>query len=192
VGFSVLFAIATGYTGLFGGADLLAFVVVGLLNPIAPITVFRPILFEPILYPLTVISNSAILSASGVVIVLVYNLSLGGSRAFFDGYSGASSWMKAILLMTGIRKDITKLKGPPFEYPLEAVSEEGVITLILKPDLSDDATASNTFNKLRSMGRSRVWVSYSLPFLLVLGMGYLSSVIFGDFGLYIMSLIIHI
>ena len=191
VGFSILFALAAGYTGLFGGADLLAFVVIGLLNPIAPFAVFKPMLFTPVLYPLTVISNSAMISASGVIIVLIYNLSSLRGSAFFEGYSGASGWRKAILLMTGISKEIAKVKGPPFEYPLETVNEEGVITLLLKPDLSDDANASNTFNRLRSIGRNRVWVAYSLPFLLVLGVGYVSSIIFGDFGLYIMSLFIH-
>ncbi len=191
VGFSIVFALATGYTGLFGGADLLAFVVIGLLNPIAPFAVFKPMLFTPILYPLTVISNSAMISASGVIIVLMYNLGLRGGSAIFEDYSGVTSWRKAILLMTGIRKDIAKVRGPPFEYPLEAINEEGVITLLLKPDLSDDADASNTFNRLRSLGRRQVWVAYSLPFLLVLGVGYVSSIIFGDFGLYIMSLFIH-
>jgi len=191
VGFSVLFALVTGYTGLFGGADLLAFVVIGLLNPIAPLALFQPILYTPILYPLTVISNSAMISASGVFLVLIYNLSSRGGNMIFEGYSEVTSLRKVILMMTGLRKDITKVRGPPFEYPLEAVNEVGTVKLILKPNLSDDADASNTFNRLRSIGRRHVWVAYSLPFLLVLGVGYVSSIIFGDFGLYIMSLFIN-
>lgn len=191
VGFSVLFAFAAGYVGFFGGADLLAFVVVALLNPVAPLAMFEPRLFTPILFPLTVISNSVMIGASGVFIVLIYNLSLRGESPLFDGYSGASSWRRAILLMTAIRKDVEKVRGPPFEYPLEAVGEDGAITLILRPDLSDDAGASSTFSRLRSMGRRRVWVAYSLPFLLVLGVGYLSSIILGDIALFVVSSFIH-
>jgi hypothetical protein len=191
VGFSVLFALAGGYTGLFGEADLLALIVITMLNPTAPIALFKPMLYTPILIPLTVITNSAILSVSGIIIILIYNIRTPKENALFEGYSGANSLKKIILLMTGMRKDLEKVRGPPFEYPLEAVNGEGVITLLLKPDFSDDANASNTFTLLRSMGRSRVWVAYSLPFLLMLALGYVSSIIFGDFGLYIMSLFIH-
>ncbi len=187
VGFSALFALAAGYVGFFGGADLLAFVVVGLLNPVAPFAAFEPVLFAPVLFPLTVISNSVMIGASGVFLVLLYNLTSQRGASLFVGYSGAGGWRRVLLMMTGIRKDVGDVRGPPFEYPLEKVGEDGTVSLILRPDLSDDAGAVRTFSRLRSMGRMRVWVAYSLPFLLVLGVGYVCSILLGDLALYIVS-----
>ena len=187
VGFSVLFAALTGYVGFFGGADLLAFVVMGLLNPVAPSTGFEPLMFTPIFFPLTVISNSVMIGASGAIFVLVYNVSTSKGGDLFSGYVGLSSWGRMLLLLTGIRKDVEKVRGPPFEYPLEAIGEDGNVSLVIRPNLTDDTGASTTFSRIRSMGRRRVWVSYSLPFLLILGVGYVSSILLGDFALYIVS-----
>jgi hypothetical protein len=36
-----------------------------------------------------------------------------------------------------------------------------------------------------------VWVAYSLPFLFVLGVGYISAILLGDIGIYIVSIFIH-
>ena len=186
-GFSVLFALLAGYVGFFGGADLLAFIVMGLLNPVAPSTGFEPLIFTPIFFPLTVISNSVMIGASGVIVVLVYNVSTSKGEGLFEGYVDVSGWRRVLLLLTGIRKDVEKVRGPPYEYPLEVIGDDKTVSLILRPDLADDAGASKTFSRLRSMGRKRVWVAYSLPFLFVLGLGYISSILLGDFALYIVS-----
>jgi len=191
VGFLTVFAFLTGYLGFFGGADLLAFIVIGLLNPVTPYTGFEPLIFSPVFFSLTVISNSVLIGASGVIVVLIYNLTPSRKDGLFHGYVALKGWRRILLLLTGIKKDVETIRGPPYEYPLEKIGEGGAISIILRPNLADDAGASETFRKLRSMGRTRVWVSYTLPFLLVLGVGYLSSIIFGDFALWFFSLFIY-
>jgi prepilin signal peptidase PulO-like enzyme (type II secretory pathway) len=191
VGFSTVFALLTGYLGFFGGADLLAFIVMGLLNPVTPFIGFKPLIFSPIFFPLTVISNSVLIGATGVIVVLIFNLTTSRNEGLFHGYVTPSGWKRVILLLTGVNKDAEAVRGPPYEYPLERIGEGDAIYLIVRPNLMDDAGASETLNKLRSMGRTRIWISYSLPFILVLGAGYLSSIMLGDLTLWFVSWFIH-
>jgi hypothetical protein len=185
LGFSIAFSLLAGYLGFFGGADLLAFVTIGILNPVPPQFGFDPVLFHPVLFPLSVISNAVMIAASSVLIVLVVNISTTRNR--FEGYTPMSSFTKLILLLTGRRKEIGNIKGPPFEYPLEKINEDGSITLFIRSNFFDDKAASDTFNELKSRGRSNIWVSYGLPFLLFLVLGYFSALIFGDFAMWIVS-----
>lgn len=83
------------------------------------------------------------------------------------------------------------IRGPPYEYPLEKIGEEGMVSLVVRPDIGDDEGASKTLRRLREMGRKTVWVSYSLPFLLILGVGYLSVIVFGDIALWLVSHFVH-
>ncbi len=188
VGFSLVFALFSGYLGFFGGADLLAFVAIALLNPTTPEVGLTPLVFPPVLFPLTVISDSILIGASTALVVLVVNLGSSRRMGLFEGYPKVGLGTKFLLLLTGRSKELSKVRGPPFEYPLEKLNEDGSVGIHVRPDLSDDAAAIETLNKLRSSGRGRVWVSYSLPFLLILGLGYLCAVVFGDFSLWIVSI----
>ena len=47
IGFSTAFSLLAGYLGFFGGADLLAFIVIGVLNPIPPQVGFESRLVPP-------------------------------------------------------------------------------------------------------------------------------------------------
>jgi len=190
VGFMVIFALLAGHLGLFGEADLLAFVVVGLLNPAAPTLGHQPILFNPFFFPLSVISNAVLIGASGAVVILLYNLRYKRSQ-LFNGYVGASHSTRLLLLFTGVRRRLDSIRGPPYEYPLEKIGEEGMVSLVVRPDIGDDEGASKTLRRLREMGRKTVWVSYSLPFLLILGVGYLSVIVFGDIALWLVSHFVH-
>jgi len=185
VGFSAIFSLLTGYLGFFGGADILAFIVISFLNPVTPQVGFNLILFRPLLFPLSVITNSVLIAASSVFVVLVVNIAT--TRNHFEGYTPTSPFTKIILLLTGRRKEICNVKGPPFEYPLEKINEDGSVSLFIRSNFLDDKAASDTFYELKSRGKSHVWVSYGLPFLLFLTIGFFSALILGDFTLWIVS-----
>lgn len=185
------FALLTGYLGLFGGADLIAFVVLGLLNPASPLLFFKTVGFVPVIFPITVISNSIFIASTGVFAAFFHNLVTSRGRNLFHGYTTFSIWKKIVLFFTGLNKEINSIRGPPFEYPLEKIGENDTISLMLMPNFSDDIEASETLKKLRLMGRLRLWVSYSLPFILILEIGYLSSIVFGDFALWFLRWLIH-
>jgi archaeal preflagellin peptidase FlaK len=191
LGFSIGFPIIIGYLGLFGGADLLAIIVIGLLNPVTPGLNFQTPLISSIIFPLTVISNSVIIAASGIIAVLVYNIMNVSTTKFFQGYLPISPWRRIVLFCTGLNKEINSIRGPPFEYPLEKIGEDNTISLILMPDFNDDAGAVDTIRRLRAMNRERLWVSYSLPFLFVLALGYLISIFVGDITLWIVGFFMY-
>ena len=191
LGFSLGLSIVTGYLGLFGGADLLAIVVIGLLNPITPTLNINIPLTPAVIFPLTVLSNSALIGASGIIIVFFYNMIHVRDETIFQGYEPISIWWRIVIFFTGLNKKIDNIRGPPFDYPLEKVGESNTISLLIMPNFSDDNGALETIQKLRSMNRERLWVSYSLPFLLILGIGYISATLFGDFILSIVIWFIH-
>ena len=92
-------------------------------------------------------------------------------------------------MLAGKKVDLSKIRGPPFQYPLEKIDSEGKISIILRPDFMADTEAISTLKKLASAGRQKGWVSYTLPFLVFFLVGYITSVIFGDI---ILSVIIFV
>ena len=175
VGFSVIFGLLTGYLGLFGEADALAFVTLALLSPVPPVF-FTGSGFQSILMPLSVLSNSVLMAASLAVVVLGMNL-LDRGKGLFVGY-GSVSWVtKIILLFTGRRIRLDKVRGPPYEYPLEQING-GIVSLTLRPDISDDEKAVTVLKKLKDNGERiclgiLLYSLFSCPFTWILGYRFL-------------------
>ena len=57
-------------------------------------------------------------------------------------------------------------------------------------DIFDDEEANKAFRILREQGADRVWVSATLPYIVVLLVGYLISVFYGDIMFTIMSMLL--
>jgi prepilin signal peptidase PulO-like enzyme (type II secretory pathway) len=189
IGFSAALAIGGWFFSLFGEADLLAFLAISVISPTMPNLEMKPLLISPIFFPLSLISNTVLLAASSVFIVLSLNIT--GKRGWFEGYEGLSGAVKLGLLLTARRREIDSVKGPPFEYPLESVSEDGFIHVNLWPNISDDSKATETLRKLREKGRKHVWVTYTHPFLFILLLGYVTTILLGDISLWIVSKFIY-
>lgn len=191
--FSTVLAIALGYMGLFGGADAEAFVVLALIHP------YQPRGLEPVLgvvstvYPLTLFSNSALAGVSFALVLLVRNLVFASRKeSLFGCHVSDSWWRKLILMFTGLKISMDSVKGPPFQYPLElpAVGEGSTRRLVVLPDISDDEAARMIFQHLRDEGVEEVWVSHTLPFLMFITIGYISSLLLGDVALYVLRIIL--
>ncbi|MBS7637998.1 prepilin peptidase [Candidatus Bathyarchaeota archaeon] len=186
LGFTLLASTAItfliGYLGLFGGADFKALVVLSLLQPYPP-RVFKPHLgMVSGIYPLTVLSNSALLGASSALFQAFRNLyaAYRGSR-LFEGLGHESSWRKLMVLISGSKMNLNSIRGPPFHYPLETM-EEGVRRL-LSPFRMDDDEALKVFEEFRRAGASEIWISNTLPFIVFIMLGYLTSIFLGDIAL---------
>lgn len=185
--FMVLFALLSGYLGFFGGADLFAFMILGLLQPSTPRLVGSYMGFAPIFFPSTLISNSIVVAASASILVLLENLSSKDRDSQFSGHEAEPVWRKLVLLISARRVDISEVRGPPFQYPLEyRDSETNELKLQLRPDL-DDGRAIKIIEDLRGLNRPKIWVSHTLPFLFALLVGYIVSVTFGDVILSVIS-----
>lgn len=188
VAFMVVFALVSGYLGFFGGADLLAFVVLGLLQPVAPRLVGSYPGFAPLFFPLTLVSNSVLVGASSSVIVLLKNIASRGGGPLFSGHEREPFWRKLALIISARRVGVEGVRGPPYQYPVEYKDPNtGELRLRLRPELEDDDAAIKVFEGLKGSGRTRIWVSYTIPFLFVLTFGYIVSISFGDVALFLIS-----
>ena len=185
--FSAIVSFVLGYAGLFGGADVFAFIALALLNPFQPKGLNPYLGTVSIIYPLSLFSNSALAGVSFALILLLRNLLLTMSgKRLFEGYDSSPTWKKLVLMATGVRMDVGRVRGPPFQYPLEALSGDGHShrELIVMPDIQDDEGAEDVFRRLKEQGADEVWVSQTLPFLFFIFIGYIVTLVIGDIALY--------
>lgn len=180
VGFMAILSGVLWFFQLFGEADLLAFVALSIIHPRTPS--FRFIGYPPLLFSFTLIANSALSGLLSAFYTLALNLFLSTSVSLFEAHPGASMLTKLGLMFTGQYMTLEDIRGPPFEYPLEVRGE-----LLLRPDVWDDDKANKEFKVLREKGRQRVWVSATLPYIVVLFVGYLVSVLYGDIMFTVMT-----
>jgi hypothetical protein len=185
--FSTALSLLLGRIGLFGFADVEAFIVLSILNPV-PSSIIKPFfLVTTLIHPLTLFSNSALAGASFSIILLFTNFSkiLRGVK-LFEGQERNSTLGKMVLMVTGMKMNISKIKGPPFQYPLETITDEGR-SIIVMPDIQNDDAAYKIFKKLENAGVDAVWVSYTLPFLVFILIGYILTLVFGDLALFFLT-----
>ena len=173
VGLMAVLSSILWYFRLFGEADLLAFVALSIIHPRTP--GFGFIGYQPLLFSFTLIANSALTGLLAVFYTLASNLFLSTRVSLFEAHPEASTLTRFGLMFTGEYKALRDIRGPPFEYPLEVKGG-----LILRPDIWDDDKANNELRILREKGRERAWVSETLPYIVVLFVGYLISVFYGD------------
>jgi preflagellin peptidase FlaK len=190
--FSIIVSVVLGYFGLFGGADVEAFIALSLLNPVSP-RGYTPLLnIVSVIFPLSFFSNAAITGASFSLVLLSRNLLLvvRGKNLFMNHED--PWWKKIIVIITGVKVRLDTVRGPPFQYPLEVpgdVSGKGK-HLILVPNIHDDEAAERVFAKLREEGLEETWVSNTLPFLVFITIGYVMTIFLGDVALSILGKIL--
>lgn len=181
IGFMVILSGILWYLQLFGEADLIAFVTLAVIHPSTPD--YGYIGYRPILFSFTLVANSALSGLLTAFYSLVNNLSIGYKGVnLFERHEEASVLMKTGLMFTGQYMESEKIKGPPFEYPLEVKGE-----LVLKPNIWDDDKAKKDFRILKEKGYDRVWVSATLPYIVNLLVGYIVTIFYGDILFSLMS-----
>ena len=182
IGFMVILSGILWFLSLFGEADLIAFVTLAVIHPRTP--QFGFIGYRPLFFSFTLIANSALSGLLTAFYTFGVNLvdNFGGVK-LFERYHNISVFKKISIMFTGRFMPMESLRGPPFEYPLENKGE-----LIIRPDIFDDEEANKSFRILREQGVDRVWVSATLPYIVVLLVGYLISVFYGDLMFTIMSM----
>ena len=177
VGFMAAVGLVLGYLRLFGGADLLAFIALSIIHPRPPVYLLHNWGWSPPFYSFTLISNTAIAGILMPIVALARNLgAMSGEADLFERHRDVSALRKAALMFTAVNVRLGDVRGPPYQYPLEGPG--GGIRL--RPDIWDDEKAAETFRALGESGVERVWVSATLPYLVLITAGYLLSVAFGD------------
>lgn len=177
---SLIFSAFSLFAHLFGEADLLALITLTIIHPIQP-RMLEPLWIPGIIFPLTVLTNSALLGASSALFFLIKNISMKlNGNLLFRNYEAESLIKKLTLLFTGSRIKVKNVRGPPFQYPLETLGENGKKTLLIRPNINDDQEAKKFFENLNQAGIDYTWVSNTLPFLFIIFLGYFASIFLGD------------
>jgi preflagellin peptidase FlaK len=193
-GLTSAFAIAIFYAGGFGGADAKALMCLALMLPFYPVGLPEPLLKEisPIsanFFPLSIFNNSVLLAALMAIVMLLYNVSWRlktGNRLFGGAYDNESVGRKIVILLTGYKTSVGKMKDKWHIYPLEDVEENAEKQicrklLVVPKDEGRDAVVKRLDEEVKEGKISdRVWVTPGLPFLIFVTIGLILALFVGD------------
>jgi len=193
-GLTSAFALILFYSGGFGGADAKALMCLALALPFYPQNLFTPLSREisPIsqtFFPMTVFSNSVLLAAFTAVIIFLYNIFWclkKGNRLFEGDHKNESLGKKILVLITGYKVPIDKLKEKWHVYPLEDIeenAEKGAKRKLIVVPRDEGRTATvERLDKAVQAGaiQDRIWASPGLPMLIFITAGLIIALFFGD------------
>ncbi len=193
-GLTAAFAIVVFYAGGFGGADAKALMCLALTLPFYPTGLTAPLLKEisPIstsFFPLSVFNNSVLLAALMAIAMLLYNVFWGlrkGNRLFGGAYSNESAGRKIMVLLTGYKTSVDKMKQKWHIYPLEDAEEnrEKQVSrkLLVVPKDEGREEVVRRLDEAVKTGKipDRVWVTPGLPFLIFVTLGLVLALFVGD------------
>ena len=192
-GLASAFAVILFYSGAFGGADAKALMCIALALPFYPQNL--PTLLAEgaspiaqIFFPLTVFSNAVLLAALTAVYIVFRNIfwrQKTGKKLFEAELAKESLGKKLLVLVTGYKTSISKLKEKWHLYPLEdveSVEDKMQRKLVLIPR---DEGRSEIVGRLEKAAQSgiiedHVWASPGLPMLIFITIGFVLALVLGD------------
>ncbi len=188
-------AIVLFYAGAFGGADAKALICLSLALPHYPADLFSAfavstpaVLVSPLLFPITVFTNSVLLAAFTAVYALLRNLvwKLKTGSKLFEGFEKESFGRKLLALLTGYKISVVKLERSEYLYPLEDISiTEGSQAdrrlLVVPKDESREQIVKRISDAVQDRKiLNEVWATPGLPMLIFITAGLIIGLVFGD------------
>ena len=182
------------YAGGFGGADSKALMCIALALPFAPIALFTPVLvggLSPVMqviFPLTIFSNSVLFAAATGIYMILRNVvwhKQRGAKMFSGTLASESIGKKLLVLITGYKMNVAKLKEKWHIFPMEDLEDvEGTVKrkLVVVPhDEGRDAIVERLSNAAQAAKiDSYVWATPGLPMLIFVTLGLIVALLFGD------------
>ncbi|MFW6194000.1 MAG: A24 family peptidase C-terminal domain-containing protein [Halobacteriota archaeon] len=172
--FLVIFVLAYAlhYTGLWGGADAKALMLLAIAFPVYPEMWIIPVLNKGFgILAFSTLSNAVIFSPAVVLYVFLKNLR--------HGIRGG----KLLHYFTGYRVDADRI--PPFHNLLEYVND-GKVKRVNRGIEPDNKMLAD-LRKAKEKGKvDKVWVTPGLPFLVFITAGFVISILVGDILLEVM------
>ena len=191
-GLTAIFAILLFYSGGFGGADAKALMCLALAlpfqpEPFEPLTEISPI--SQMFFSLTVFNNSVLLAAATAAYMFLRNIiwqkRISG-KLFSEEYEKESFGKKLVVLLTGYKVSIEKLKEKWHLYPLEDVeinSENHLKRKLLtlpkeegRNEIVDRLAEATKTGKIKD----KVWATPGLPMLIFITAGLILALLVGD------------
>jgi len=193
-GVTAIFAIALFYSGGFGGADSKALMCIALALPFSTQMLFTPLIpsgVSPLsqnLFPITIFSNSVLFAAASGLYMLLRNFvkRVSTGRKLFEGSLGNESiGKKLVVLITGYRVPISKLKEKWHVYPMEDIETIGDQInrkLVVVPRDEGRNEIVERLSKAKDTGKisDSVWATPGLPMLIFVTIGLIVALLFGD------------
>jgi preflagellin peptidase FlaK len=190
-----LIALLLFYSGGFGGADSKALMCIALALPFATDMLFSPVIpkglspLAQLLFPIVIFSNSVLIAAASAGFILLKNIfqRLKEGKEFFEGDLKSESFgKKLVVLITGYRMSISKLKEKWHIYPMEDIetTEKGtsIRKLVIVPKEEGRNDIVDRLNRaIESKTISNyIWSTPGLPMLIFVTIGLIIAVLFGD------------
>lgn len=192
-GLTALFSLVIFYAGGFGGADAKALMCLALVLPFYPTDLLAPLyMVSPIsqtFFPLSVFSNSVLLAALMTLVLLGYNVlwRVRTKGRLFEGkYENASVGRKILVLTTGYKVSVQKLREKWHVYPLEDAEEDPQSNikrrLVTLPKDKGRDDVVERLDKAVKTGKIQdsVWATPGLPFLIFVTAGLVTTLFVGD------------
>lgn len=195
VGLTFLIAFLLFYSGGFGGADSKAFMCIALALPFSTEMLINPILpqglspLAQVLFPIVIFSNSVLIAAASVGYILLRNIiqRLKKNKEFFEGSLKTESiGKKIVVLITGYRLPISKVKEKWHIYPMEDIeitdqtNFKRKLVIVPRDEGRNEILARLTKAIETKQINDYVWSTPGLPMLIFVTIGVIISILFGD------------
>jgi preflagellin peptidase FlaK len=195
VGFTVGLSFLLFYSGAFGGADSKALMCIAVALPFAPVALFTPVIanslspVSQVIYPMTIFGNGVLFAAASCVYMVLRNFvwHKKNKKEMFTGTLAHESIGKKILiLITGYKMTIAKLKEKWHIFPMEDVESDGETALkrklvVIPNEEGRDGIVERLSNAAQA-GKidSYVWATPGLPMLIFITAGLIVALLGGD------------
>lgn len=192
-GLTSAFAIILFYSGSFGGADAKALMCLALVLPSYPRILLTPLsgtvsLISERFFPISVFSNSVLLAAATAIYIFLRNIIWRirtGRELFAQSQKSESFGRKVLVLITGYKVPVEKLREKWHVYPLEDIEETGnelKRKLLLVP--KDEGREAIVERLARNVEAKKiddmVWATPGLPMLIFITAGLIIALFLGD------------
>jgi preflagellin peptidase FlaK len=195
VGFTIGLAFLLFYTGGFGGADSKALMCIAIALPFAPEILSTPFFtaglspISQVIFPVTIFGNGVLFAAASAVYILGRNVvwhRKAGKKMFEGTLAQESIGKKILILITGYKVTVDKLKAKWHIFPMEDVENKGEGGLerklvVIPHDEGRDKIVERLSNAA-SAGKidNYVWATPGLPMLIFITAGLIVALLFGD------------
>ncbi len=195
-GITVGIAFLLFYAGGFGGADSKALMCIALAIPFAPLTLFTPLLAgavsptSQIIFPITIFGNAVLFAATSGVYMIIRNIvwhKKTKTKMFQGTLASESVFKKFIVLITGYRMSLSKVKEKWHIFPLEDIEVESSDLkrkfVIVPHDDEGREKIVERLSKAVEEGKigCYIWATPGLPMLIFVTLGLIVALFLGDF-----------
>lgn len=204
IAFAITLALFLTFSGLGGEADRIAFIAIGVASPISlPLIIFQDQSYEILLSItpkiLNTFFNAYLIAFPVPLLMFCYNLAYQRLHPDLYVLSTESMWAKLFIRLIGYPHRTQYLEKELIEKPwhfdfLEKFNEETGWCVEFRTRLdtpeADFARKQETLSLIQSENKPSIWVQPSLPFILILMLGFFTDVLVGNLVLLFMVILL--